>query len=127
MAYGYRMRTAETEQGNHGREVQTSVGRVVKALMALTGTNQADLAEWLHMDASIVSKMLTGARKMTVDDLVAIAGFFPDTSPADLLADPEELLRTRSFSTPELALIQGSGDGAPTEPTPRTRHLTPVH
>ncbi len=98
---------------------------VIRTLLTHRGMKAVDAFPVLHMSKGTWHKRMHDG-SWTAWELAQLADLL-DVSVETFFEDPEELVRTRSFSTPELALIQGSGDGAPTEPTRTGRHLTPVH
>lgn len=100
------------------------IAGVVRMLMAAAQEDQGDLARVLHKDQTTVSRMLNGTRKMTVDELDAIAQHF-DVSVGTLFAGPEALRQNWKIRDPErLSLVAGGsgGDGRPR----RTGHLRAV-
>lgn len=103
----------------------TNMETVIRTLLVHRGIKAVEAFERLHISKGTWHKRMHDG-SWTGWELAQLAELL-DVEVGDLYADPEELVRTRSFSTPELALIQGSGGDAPTEPTPRIRHLTPVH
>lgn len=72
------------------RAAQQRIAGVIRMLMAAGEEDQGDLARVLHKDQTAVSRMLSGGRKMTVDELDAIAAHY-DVSVATLFAGPDAL------------------------------------
>lgn len=115
-----------------GRPAQSRIAGVIRALMASRQEGQADLARLLHVEQSTISKMLTGSRKMTVDELDLIADYYGQ-DPTVFFRGVDELFRGRSrepqnakFVNPTglTALPGGRSGGASVQPgTRRDLHL----
>jgi transcriptional regulator with XRE-family HTH domain len=85
--------------------------RNVKLLMVVTETRQADLAEQCGFSNSQMSRLLSGQRSWSLDHLEAIATAF-GVSVSDLLAEADDLLRSRCFSHEIDRLETFANDGA---------------
>lgn len=91
---------------------QRDIARVVKTLLAHQNKNQSDLAAYMNVGHSAISKALNNPhRSWTVDELLKLADFF-EVSPMLLLDGPENLIRagrksptTESGDDPENYLV----------------------
>jgi antitoxin component HigA of HigAB toxin-antitoxin module len=73
-------------------EVDKAVPRILKALMALHGTDPAAVADHLGIAKSSLSERMTGKRRFTVVEIAKLAQFFK-VSPATFFEDPASLVR----------------------------------
>lgn len=90
------------------RPTQARIAAVIRALMAANQESQGDLARFLHVDQTAISRMLNGTRKMTVDELAAVAEHYGQ-DPGVFFAGVEDLIRSRCFSG--LRLVHSSAPG----------------
>lgn len=107
------------------------IAHTVKTLLKHSDREQTDLAEFLHYEASTISRMLNGKRKITVDEVALLAEFFGCS--VQLLFDGlDGVLDIRSKCSSVLTLVMGDGDGHLFDPdtleipSPERRHLTVV-
>lgn len=109
------------------RDSQHRVAESVRVLLAYKSLSQRDLADYLGHPASMVSKMLNGSRKMTVDELSTLARFFGCTE-QNLLDGPQQWVNVGINPGSFLTLIEGSRGGSrPVQGVlPFARHLRPV-
>lgn len=81
-----------------------NIPRIVRTLLAHQGKQQADLAAFMNVTPGVISKLLSGRRAVSVDDVVRMADFF-DVSPALFFDDPATLVRNRWFLEPALTAL----------------------
>lgn len=91
---------------------QLRVAGVVKALMEDAGETQDELGAAIGLNSSSLSRALDGKRKMSVDELAAIAEHY-DVGYNAFFQGIGSLIRTGRFAT-RLTLVNGHNDG--TEP-----------
>ena len=84
-----------------GREVSRAVGAAVRILRQDAGISPPLMAHMIGMSTSSLSRMETGDRNITVDQLVAVAAAF-GVEPAKLL-DPDSLRVNRAQRLRDLA------------------------
>jgi len=66
---------------------KAEIGRYVAELRAERGLSQRELAEYIGIDKSAMSRVEAGARGLAVDELVAAAEFFGKTTDEILRKD----------------------------------------
>lgn len=71
-------------QGRTPRDISAEVGRRIQDRRLALGMSQRDLCGAVGFHATVITKIETGQRKVSVDDLVAIAGAL-GVEPAALL------------------------------------------
>ncbi len=79
-----------------------SVARIVRILLAARDQNAADIAASWGVNQSVVSRLLHGQRRWTIEDIDRVAEFF-DVSPALFFDDPETIVRSRCSSLASFA------------------------
>lgn len=98
------------------RAAQVRIGRTIRAFMAARGEKQTDLAHLLSIDPGQVSRMLTGTRKMTVDELAIVAAHY-GRHPGVFFDEFEDLVpqhggadqNRKKMNGPDLQIIAGEG------------------
>lgn len=71
---------------------QTSITRVVQALMALQGESREELAVAINLSMGSLGHRMTGRVDWTIEDVVALARHFNVNTDVLLHAEPRELL-----------------------------------
>lgn len=88
---------------------QQRIAKMIRAYMAATGEKQSDLALLLGVEQPQVSKMLSGRRKLTVDELERIAVHY-DRHPGAFFEGFDEGAHQnlKDVTGPDLQLVHAS-------------------
>ena len=73
-----------------------TIPHIVDIYLAARQRTRADLAAYMNITPSVISKKMSGRSRITADDIEAFAAFL-DVSPAMFFEDPATLVRNRWF------------------------------
>lgn len=108
----YIERMAATTEAVNGttESAQMRISTMIRAHMAASGELQADLARVLHVGQETVSRILSGKRKLTVDELEAIAEHY-GRHPGDFFDGWGQ--NRKEMTVADLRLVSGGAEIAP--------------